>query len=57
MACDIVNEYFNATCQENIWFAEVPEHGIEKTGKLMVLVGALYGLNIIVAAWRKKFAD
>ena len=57
MACDVVTEYFNVPCRENIWLAEGPEHGPEKTGKVMFMVRALYGLNISGAAWRKMFAE
>ena len=45
MARDVGNEYLNVPCQEKIWFAAGPEHGPEKTGKVMVMVSDLYGLK------------
>ena len=42
MACDIGNAYLNVPCRENIWFAAGPEHGPEKTGKVIVMVRDLY---------------
>ena len=57
MARDVGNAYLNAPCLEKIWFAAGPEHGADKSGKVMVTVRALYGLNSSGAAWRKKFAE
>ena len=35
----------NAPCQEKIWSAAGPDHGPEKRGSVMVMVGSLYGLK------------
>ena len=42
MVCYVGNAYLNSPCQDNIWFAEGPEHVLEKTGKVMVMVRDLY---------------
>ena len=47
MACDVGNEYFNAPFLERIWFAAGPEHGSEKTVKIMGMVRDLYGLRLL----------
>ena len=57
IVCDVGNAYLNAPCQEEIWFAAGPDQGPEKTGKVMVMVRYLYGLNSGGVAWRKIFAE
>ena len=42
MACDVKNEYLNAPYREKIWFTAGPEHGTEKTGKVMVMFRNLW---------------
>ena len=56
MTCDVKDAYLNAPWQENIWFKAGPYHGPERTGKVMIMIGALYGLNSIRAAWKMMFA-
>ena len=55
-AADIVNEYLNAKCRENIWTVAGTEFGSEKV-KVMLVVRALYGLKSSGAAWRQFFAQ
>ena len=55
--CDVVYEYLNAPCLENIWLAAGPEHGPEKTGKVMVMVRYSYWVNSSGAACRTMFAE
>ena len=57
MTCDVVNEYLNAPCQQNIWFVAGTEHRPKKTGKLISIVRDLYELNSSVVVWIKMFAD
>ena len=57
MVCVVGTAHFNEPCQEKIWFASVPEHGMEKTRKVMVMARSLYGLKSSGAAWRKKIAE
>ena len=57
MECDVVYEYLNAPCLDNIWLAAGPEHGPEKTGKVMVMVRYLYVLKSSGSAWRMMFSE
>ena len=52
MACDVGNVYLNVPCRYNILFVAGPEHGPEKTCKVMVMFRDLYGLKSSVSAWR-----
>ena len=45
IACGVGNKYLNAPCREKIWVLAGPEHGLEKTSKIMVIVRELYGLK------------
>ena len=45
LSCDLKNAYLNAECHEKIWF----EGGLEcreDTGKVCVVIHALYGLKV-----------
>ena len=57
MVCYVGNAYLNSPCQDNIWFAEGPEHVLEKTGKVMVMVRDLYWLKSSGAVWRTMFEE
>ncbi|KAL7527793.1 hypothetical protein ACHAWF_002307 [Thalassiosira exigua] len=56
-ACAIGNAYLNAPCKERIWFIAGHECGHEMKGRVMKLIGALYGLKSSGASWRKMFKD
>ena len=43
LSCDIQNAYLTAQCREKIWTQAGPEFGLD-TGKIMIVVRALYGL-------------
>ena len=51
LACDIGKEYFNAPCQEKVWFEAGAEFGSRK-GRPVKVVQALYGLKTSGASWR-----
>ena len=51
LACDIKNAYLTAKFRENIWTIAGPEFGYD-TGKLMIVVRALYGLKSSGAPFR-----
>jgi len=56
MACDLENAYLNAPCREKIWFVGGTECG-EDSGKVLIIVRALYGLKSAGASWRSTFAQ
>ena len=53
--CETDNSYLNAPCKK-IWFKAVAECG-EYHGKVMILVRALYGINMLGASWRSMFKE
>jgi len=53
-ACDIGNAYLNANCLEKLWTVAGPESG---SGKVMLIVRALYGLKSSGVAWRVTLAQ
>ena len=57
MEYDVVNAYLNAPYWEKIWLAAGPDHGLEKTSKIMVMVRDLYDLKSSGEAWRSVFID
>ena len=50
LSCDIRNAYLTAKCREKIWTIAGPKFG-SNTGKLMVVVRALYGIKSSGAAF------
>ena len=56
LACDIQNAYLTAPCREKICITAGPEFGSE-SGKVMIVVRALYGLKSSGAAFRSFLAE
>ena len=56
MACNIQNAYLTAKCREKIWTTAGSEFGSE-SGKIMLVVRALYGLKSSGAAFRSLLAE
>ena len=56
LGCDIQNAYLTAKCQEKIWTIAGPEFGSD-SGKIMIIVRALYGLKSSGAAFRALLAE
>ena len=56
MACDIQNAYSTANCREKIWTHAGPEFG-SKSGSIMIMKKALYGLKGSGAAFRAHLAE
>ena len=56
LGCDIQNAYLTAKCREKIWTIAGPEFGSE-SGKIMLVVRALYGLKSSGAAFRALLAE
>jgi hypothetical protein len=57
LAADIGNAYINADVREKVYFIAGDEFGINKKGKRVVIIKALYGLKTSGAAWRAYFAE
>jgi hypothetical protein len=55
LAVDVGNTYLNADCGEKIWIIAGPEFG-SKSGTVMIIEKALYGLKTSGAAWRALLA-
>ena len=49
--------YLNAPFRNKIWFEAGPEHGPEKTDKVMVMIMYLYGLKSSGSDWRTIFTE
>ena len=56
LGCDIQNAYLTAKCREKIWTIAGPEFGSD-SGKIMIIVRALYGLKSSGAAFRTLLAE
>ena len=56
LAGDIQNAFLNAPCAEKVYFIGGPEWGA-LTGRVIVIVRALYGHKSAGASWRHHFAD
>jgi hypothetical protein len=57
LAADIGNAYINANVREKVYFIAGDEFGMNKKGKRVVIVKALYGLKTSGAAWRAHLAE
>ena len=51
MSCDLENAYLNLMCREKIWFEGGTKCGEDK-GKVLIVVGAFYGLKSTGLSWR-----
>ena len=56
LVCDIQNTYLTVLCREKIWTRAGREFG-SKTGIIMLIVRALYGLKSSDASFRSYLAD
>ena len=56
LGCDIQNTYLTAPFRENIWTTAGPEFSSE-SGKNMLVIRALYGFKLSVAAFRIFLAE
>lgn len=56
MMCDMEGAYLNASCSERIWFKGGLECG-EDSGKVLIVVRALYGLKSAGRSWRLALAE
>ena len=57
LAADIGNAYLNAPCKERVHVRVGPElFGEENTGKIAIIVRALYGLKSARASWRNHLS-
>jgi len=57
LAADIGNAYINVDVREKVYFIAGDEFGVNKKGKCVVIIKALYGLKTSGAAWRAHFAE
>jgi Reverse transcriptase (RNA-dependent DNA polymerase) len=56
-AADVQGAYLNAPCKEKVYTTCRPEFGPENTGKIAVIVKALYGLKTSAYAWREHLSQ
>ncbi len=56
LACDVQNAYVNAETKEKVWFRGGNELGSD-SGKVIIIIRALYGLKSSGARWREHMAQ
>jgi Reverse transcriptase (RNA-dependent DNA polymerase) len=57
MTADVQGAYLNAPCHERVYTICGREFGVENTGRIAVIVKALYGLKTSAYAWREHLSQ